>query len=197
MQIIDHIQFGPFSTQYHSALVNDDFKSSLSGFLRSELFSQLDEPVSDADGTLTATFNNDRFCGPNSLVRNIFTLKISLYGDDGKSDLKSDIEYNPDTSAFSQRTGHGHNFYLWTPRRRQNRENEMEMIQRLVDEYRRTHKTGLVCPICQGNVTGVDDPSIFDLRCVNNRCFVYNYHKDEDGRLAHGHFFTYHPAIRG
>ena len=158
--------------------------------------SQLDEPAREASGTLTATFDNDRYCGPNSLVRNIFTLEIALYGEDGKSDLKSDIVFNSGTSAFSGRTGHGHHFYLWTPKRKAHRENELEMIQRLVDDFRRTHMTGLKCPICQGNVAGVDDPLTFELRCVDSRCFVYNYHKDEDGRLAHGHFFTYHPTFR-
>lgn len=195
MQIIDHLQFGPFSTQYHAGLVNDKFKAALSGFLESALFSQLDEPASDADGTVTATFNNERYCGPNSLVRNVFTLEVSLYGCDGKSDLKSDIEFHPDTLAFSPRAGHGNNFYLWTPKRKKNRENELGIIQRLVDDFQRTQKVGLSCPICKGTVTGVDDPSIFDIRCIDNRCFVYNFHKYEDGRLAHGHFFTCHPEM--
>jgi len=196
MQLVDQIQFGPFSTQYHSALVDLKFKTALSAFLDRGLLTQLDEPADDAAGTLVATFDNDRYCGPNSLVRNLFTLELTLFGPDGTSDLKSDIEFDANTKSFSARTGHGHHFYLWTPSRKQDREAEMGLIQRLVDDFQRDHGVGIKCPICNGHVSAIDDPAIFDVRCTEQRCFQYNYHKDDTGRLAHGHFFTKHPAIR-
>ncbi len=196
MRPVDHIDFGPFSTRYHTTLVDDDFKTSLSAFLDAKLLPQLDVPSDDAAGSLVATFDSDRYCGPNSLVRDIFTLEITLFGPDGNSELKSDIEFHRETETFSPRSGHGHHFYLWTPSRKRAREVEMELIQRLVDDYQRTHCVGLTCPICHGRVEGIDDPMTFDVRCTGQRCFVYNYHKDEAGRLAHGHFFTKHPELR-
>jgi hypothetical protein len=196
MKLVDQIQFGPFSTHYHANLVDADFKTALSAFLDSKLLPQLDEPTDDADGMLVATFDSDRYCGPNSLVKNIFTLEMTLLGPDGNSELKTDIEFHPNTKTFSPRAGYGHHFYVWTPRRKRDRETELELIQRLADDFQRTHRVGLKCPICHGNVTGVDDPTIFDIRCTEQRCFVYNYHKDENGRLAHGHFVTKHPELR-
>jgi hypothetical protein len=196
MQIVDRIQFGPYSTQYHSAIVTNQFKLSLSTFLNTNLLNQLDEPACDANGKLTSTFTSDRYCGPNSLVRNLFSLEIELFGADGKSDLKADIEFHPETQTFSPRSGYGHHFYLWTPSRKRNRDFELKMIRVVVEDFRRTHDKELRCPICHGTLTGVDDSLTFDLRCTDHRCFVYNYHKDEDGRLAHGHFFTKHPETR-
>ena len=196
MRIVDEIQFGPFSSAYHRGLVDDDFKATLQRFLEREMLPQIDDPVLEADGTLSATFDNERYCGPNSLVRNIFTLEIVLVGDAGKSELKSDITYCDADGSFAPRTGHGHHFYVWTPTRRRNREQELESIQRTVDDIQRGRESNPACPICNGSLSAIDNSDIFDVRCSSNRCFQYNYHKDENGRLAHGHFFTKHPEER-
>lgn len=196
MRLIDRIQFGPFSTRYHSTLVSAEFVASLSSYFDAELVPQLDEPIDDADGSLTATFDSERFCGSNSLIRNIFTLELSTFGPDGSSEMEADIEFCPENCTFTPRFGHGHYFYLWTPSRKQAREAENVLIQRLVDDYRCTHQVGMKCPICQGSVSGIDNPRTLDVRCIDQRCFVYNFHKDEDGNMAHGHFFTKHPSLR-
>jgi hypothetical protein len=196
MRIVDELRFGPFSAAYHRALANDEFKATLQDFLERELLPQLDEPILEADGTLAATFDCDRYCGPNSLVRDIFTLDVVLVGDGGRSDLKSDIVFNASDGSFSPRTGHGHHFYVWTPTRRRNRERELEAIQRVVDDIQHGRESNPECPICAGSLAAVNNADIFDVRCTDNRCFQYNYHKDENGRLAHGHFFAKHPEER-
>lgn len=196
MRIVDEIRFGPFSSAYHRGLVNDEFKARLQQFLERELLPQLDEPIREADGTIAATFDSDRYCGPNSLVRDIFTLEIVLVGDAGTSELKSDITFDVADGSFAARTGHGHHFYVWTPTRRQNRAHELEAIQRAVDDIQRGREFNPECPICAGSLSAINNPDIFDVRCTDNRCFKYNYHKDENGRLAHGHFFTKHPEER-
>jgi hypothetical protein len=196
MQLVDQIQFGHFSASYHRQLVNATFKEQLERFLQRALLPQLDSPLREMDGTLTATFDKEENCGPNSLVRDIFTLDCIAVCDDGTSDLKSDIVYIPTSGTFTPRTGRDRYFYVWTPARKRRREHELAAIQRVVDDIMRGERSGLACPICGGIITAINDADIFDARCTRQRCFVYNFHKDERGRLAHGHFLTKHPMKR-
>lgn len=195
MRLVEQLQFGPFSSAYHRELVGDEFTAGLERFLQGELLPQLSEPLRDAEGTLTATFDADRFCGPKSLVRDIFTLELVLVSDAGTSELKSDIVFNAADWSFFPRTGHGNFFYLWTPARKEQRQSEMAEIQCLIDDIQRG-ESNRECPVCHQPVSAIDNSATFDVRCHSNRCFQYNYHKDERGRLAHGHFFTKHPMKR-
>ncbi len=196
MLIVDSIRFGPFAADYHRSVVNEQFKATLERFFDRELIPQLDEPIVSADGTFSATFDSDRYCGPNSLVRDIFSLELVLVGDGGNSELKSDVVFDRESGTFSPRTGHGHFFYLWTPSRKRRRKREFELIQRLVDDIQANRTSLLACPICGGTLSAINNADIFDVRCPAKRCFHYNYHKDGEGRLSHGHFFTKHPGER-
>jgi hypothetical protein len=196
MQLVGTIRFGPFYTSYHRDLVDATFKKQLERFLRDNLLPQLDSPLQELEGTLTATFDNEKNCGPNSLVRDIFTLECVAVCDDGTSDLKSDIVYDPVGRTFAPRTGFDRYFYVWTPARKRAREDELAAIQRVVDDIMRGDRSEFACPICGGHITAINNPDIFDARCSRQHCFVYNFHKDERGRLAHGHFFTKHPMKR-
>jgi hypothetical protein len=197
MQLVDQIRFGPFSAAYHRALVNDDFKAQLDRFLRANLLPQLDSPLQELDGTLNATFDGDGSCGPSSLVRDIFTLDCVLICDDGDSDLKADIVYDRVADRFKPRTGRNHFFYVWTPARKARREAEMAEIQRVVDGIMHGKRNSTACPICGGKLFAINTTDLFDARCVDRHCFAYNFHKDNRGRLAHGHFKTLHPQKRG
>ncbi len=110
MALIDKIEFGPFTTSYHRDLVDTTFKEKLDHFLKGSLLSQLDSPLLELSGRLIATFDNVRNCGPNSLVRDIFTLECVAVCDDGTSDLKSDIVYDRKHGIFTPRTGFDHYF---------------------------------------------------------------------------------------
>ena len=197
MQIVNKLQLGPFKSHYHRELVGNAFLVSLEQFLAKQLLPKLDGEPNNADGSLIATFPLERNCGPSSLVRDIFTLELQVDGSDGTSHLKADIVYDPLTRTFSPRTGHDHQFYVWTPARKIQRESLMEKIQRLMDDIQRHRQYDDSCPICRGQLSVVDDANMFDVRCREKRCFNYNYHKDERGRLAHGHFRVVHPAMIG
>src|SRR5262245_52312403 len=114
----DAIVYGPFNAEYHRAAVNGAFKRALRELLESKLLPQLDHDFIDASGTLTACFDEDRFCGPNSLVRDRFRLEFQFFGADGESRIKTEITYNGH-GRFSVRRGHS--FYLWTPSRQRKR----------------------------------------------------------------------------
>lgn len=196
MRLVDYIQIGPFATAYHQGIVGEAFLTALSEFLEREVVGQLDGPVVDAEGTLVATHGKDVHCAPTSLVRDFFTLDLTIFGDDGISELKGDIVYHPATKTFTPRFGHGPYFYLWTPSRKWQAESEKELIQQLVDDIVAGRSIDTSCPLCRGRIKASNDPQMLDVRCVDHECFVYSYHKDEQGRLLHGHFWTKHPAER-
>ena len=196
MRLTDHVRFGPFKTPYHRDLVDADFVHTFEQFLFANLMPQFDSPLRELDGSLTAAFDNEKNCGPNSLVRDIFSFECIAICDDGKSELKSDVVFDATGRTFTPRHGFDRYFYVWTPNRKRQRELELLQIQSVVDDIMRGNLTGLACPICRGNISAVNNTDIFDARCLRHRCFVYNYHKDERGRLAHGHFFTTHPMKR-
>lgn len=195
-RIVDHLQIGPFSTAYHRALVSDKFTTALERFLQLKLAPQLNEAIHNTNGTVKATFDHKRFCGPSSLIRNIFTLELHLTSDTGPSELKADVIFDPEELSFATRKGHDFFFYLWTPQRKRQREEENARIQRFVSDIKRNRTAPMMCPICGGPVRHLDRDDLFDVACTDNRCFKYNYHKDENGRLAHGHFFRRHPQER-
>lgn len=118
MSLVDQLQFGPFATEHHRALVNEDFVTAFQQFLERVRFPQTHGPIRDANRTLTAAFDHDRYGGPSSLVRNIFTFNVVLHSDEGTSELKADVVYDSRQCSFAPRTGHGHSFYLWTPTRK-------------------------------------------------------------------------------
>jgi hypothetical protein len=195
MRLVDHIEIGPFTASYHRALVNDVFISSLASFLDDALLSQCDMTPDEAEGSLVAVFDAERYCGENSLVRDLFTLDLRLFADDGVSEIKADIVYDPQSRNFAARPGHNRRFYLWTPRRKEIREDHLAAIQRIVDDVLAGRTVVACCPFCSGAIDVVNDRSLFDVRCLGKRCFEYNYHKDDRGRLLHGHFFTSPAAL--
>lgn len=196
MRLVNQIRFGPFKASYHRSLVDAAFIEQFELFLQANLVPQLDSTIREFDGTLMATFDNEKNCGPNSLVRDIFTFECSITCDDGTSELKADVVCDPKSHTFRPRTGFECFFYVWTPNRRKIHESELGEIQRVVDAILRGYSTLLACPICGGTITAINNEKLFDARCTRQRCFVYNYHKDKRGRLAHGHFFTTHPMKR-
>jgi len=186
----DAIVYGPFSAEYHRVLVNDTFKGALREFLASKLVPQLDHAFTDATGTLTACFDEDRFCGPNSLVRDCFRLEFQFRGPDGESRIKTEIVYNRD-GQFSARRGHS--LYLWTPSRQRKRQLEKEAIQKTVDGILDNAIQRPSCPLCSAELQVINVPTLFDVVCPSG-CFNYNFHRDEKGRPLHGHFFMGSPS---
>jgi hypothetical protein len=185
----DAIVYGPFNAEYHRALVNDSFKRALREALTAKLLPQLDHDFTDATGTLAACFDEDRFCGPNSLVRDCFRLEFQFRGPDGESRIKTEITYN--RGEFSARRGHS--LYLWTPSRQRKRQLKEEAIQRTVGAILDNALDRPSCPLCSAELHVINAPALFDVVCPN-RCFKYNFHRDEKGRPLHGHFFMGSPS---
>jgi hypothetical protein len=188
----DAIVYGPFKAEYHRVLVDDSFKRALSEFLASKLLPQLDHAFTDATGTLSACFDEDRFCGPNSLVRDCFRLEFAFRGADGESRIKTEVVYNLGGLFAVRRGRRGYSLYLWTPSRQRKRQSEQEAIQRTVRAILDHVNDHPSCPLCSAALKVVDAPALFDVVCPN-RCFNYNFHRDEKGEPLHGHFFMCDP----
>ena len=188
ISIVHSIRFGPFATDYHQSLVNEEFKTKLGLFLDREILPQMDAPLVSAEGKLVATYNHDRHCGPNSLVRNIFSLDLVLVADDGVSKLKTDIAFDPLSKIFCGRSGRQASPFLWTPARKLKRDQQEASINNFISETKRGNTGALTCPICNGTVLGTNNENIGELRCADRSCFKYDYTQNRDGKIIHSRF---------
>jgi hypothetical protein len=181
------IEYGPFATAYHRAALDDDFKSALSMFLESELLPQVDERFESTSGTLQAAFDDERYCGPNSLVKDRYILDFTFHGTASEVNVKANLEFAPMLRTFQCRDRSG--LYLWTARRRVEHNAKVHGIQSLCERIARREIRSAECPQCSRALTITDVPDLFDVRCPS-RCFNFNFHRDPaTGEFLHGHFF--------
>lgn len=192
MTALHALQFGPFSTAYHEQLVTDAFKESARRFVATRILPQVDHDIIEIDGTLTPRATVDENCGPNSAVKNCFELDIRFFGQNAAdySELKADLWYRPDSGTFQVATRSS--LYVWTPTRLEERISQKAAIHRVVDSVLQHEVSTAFCPVCFANVSLINTPDYFHAACPN-KCFRYNFHKDEKGRFLHGHFFMFQP----
>ena len=191
MRIADHLRLGKCRTKYHRALVDDCFFDALGHLLDDTISAQLQEPLLSATGTVTPTYNHKRHCGPISLVRDIFTVDARFQSESGETTLKADVMY--DLSSQSFRPRNDYDYYFWTPERQEKHKDNISKIEQYIDRIKRDVDATHRCPICDGMLSVTDSTKLFNVRCVDSDCFVYNYHRDEKGRILHGHFFPSRP----
>lgn len=183
------IRFGPFSTEYHRRAVDEAFRAALDAYLTKELLPQVEEPFESTRGSLTAEVNEDRFCGPHSLVRDVYRLEFAFVRAGSVDELKCQIRRNPKTGGFGPRYPHGR-LYLWTRRRKAEDKEFWSALDEIVRRVGRGEKGEWHCPRC-GSVLRLHDlPDLFDLSCPGG-CFNYNYHRDPVTKEPrHGYFFS-------
>jgi hypothetical protein len=185
------VTFGPFLSEYHRALVGETFREALGDFIRERLLSQVDHQVDAMVGGVVACFDEDKYCGPNSAVRNLFRLNLAFRHEDDESRIEIDLECGPQAAGFSPRRGES--LYVWTPSRRNRRQAEQTSVRLMVKHILEEGVQIALCPLCSLPLRVVNTAAIFDVSCPA-RCFKFNFHKDEDGQPLHGHFFMGKPA---
>lgn len=189
--IFSNIQFGPFKSNYHALAITEDFKDGLNDYLEKHLLTQVEEPFEAVSGSLLAAYDEERYCGPNSIVRDIYKFEFSFHRSSGDDTIKEELVFNPQTKRFSTRRNAP--LYLWTNKRRTKYQQQSTCIQMLCEKIAKRAVVEAVCPLCAAKLAVHDEPSLFDVRCPN-RCFNYNYHRDpKDGAFLHGHFFQNKP----
>ncbi|PXX38524.1 hypothetical protein [Undibacterium pigrum] len=186
------IQFGPFASAYHSQSTSAEFKLAFSKFLEQHLLPQVEHPFDSTSGTLLASYDDEKYCGPNSLVRDIYNFDFSFHRKSGDDSIKIELVFNARDQSFSTRRNKP--FYLWTVSRRERYQEQGQRIEALCQRIAKQEPVNAVCPICSTSLHVHDSPTLFDVRCPN-RCFNYNYHRDPvDGQFLHGHFFRGDPV---
>jgi hypothetical protein len=183
------IVFGPFQTAYHSGAVDEQFREALSFYLEQDLLPQVDEPFESTEGSLVAAFNEEKYCGPNSLVKDAYVLDFSFVRNDGRDTIKIELVRDPKTGGFRPRY-RGRGLELSTAKRRSEGEAFLRKIQLKVAEIIDGKEVSLVCPSCNGEMELVNNAHLFDLSCPNG-CIAYNFHRDPTtGDAMHGHVYS-------
>src|SRR5262249_6488169 len=150
---------------------------------------QVDEPYDRTHGRLTAAFNQDKYCGPNSAIRDAYKFEFYFVRKNGADEIKADIFRDSKTGLFRQRFK-GRQFFLWTAKRKAEQHKFQSSVQEIVERIQHGEESEWTCPRCAARLTLVDSPALFDLRCPVG-CFDYNFHRDPQTKtFAHGHFFT-------
>lgn len=186
------IEFGPFQTAYHNMAVDEAFREALSVYLERELLPQLDEDYERTQGRLIAEFNEEKYCGPSSAVRDAYKLEFSFIHQGGTDETKAQIYRDSTTGAFRARF-RGAPLVLWTVKRKAEQASFRAAIEAMAKRILAGEKSEWVCPRCSAPVSLIDSANLFDLRCSRS-CFNYNFHRDPKTKeFLHGHFFARPP----
>lgn len=188
-----NIVYGPFHTAYHREAVDEKFREALAAYLEKHLLPQVDEPYDSTEGSLVASFNEDKYCGPNSLVKDAYRLEFAFVRASGRDTIKADLLWERGSGSFRPRY-RGKELVLSTARRRAATDAFMREVRKLVDEILAGGSPDLTCPSCGLPMSLVNRPGLFDLSCRSG-CVAYNFHRDpETGQAMHGHVFV-HPRL--
>jgi len=182
------IEFGPFKSTYHNGAVDTDFREALSDYLAAQLLPQVDEPFDTTFGRLLAAYDDQKYCGPNSAVRDIYSLEFEFRRSSGADTIKVDLAFSSKHRSFSARY-RGKPLYLWTALRKEGQIRRTNGIKEVCDRILRGEAPTARCPCCGAALHVVNTSDLFDVSCPE-RCFNYNFHRDpETGTFLHGHFF--------
>ena len=182
------IKFGPFQSDYHKSATGADFREALSQYLVAELLPQVDEPFDRAVGSLRAAYDDQKYCGPHSAVRDLYTLEFEFQRSAGGDPIKIDLAFSPKEASFSPRRL-GQPLYLWTTARKEARSHLQLRIKEICDRILRGEISGARCPVCNADLHVINNSGLFDVSCPGH-CFNYNFHRDpQTGEFQHGHSF--------
>jgi hypothetical protein len=185
----DTIQYGPFSTEYHRRAVDDQFRASLEAYLSKELLPQVDEPFESTAGTLQAEVNEERFCGPHSLVKDLYSLEFAFVRPTSTDELTAKIRWNARMDSFQPRYKH-QPLFLWTAQRKNENRAFERLAARLARRSEQEHAGPLECPRCGSDLRLTDTPDLFDLSCPRG-CYCFGFHRDPATReFRNGHFLS-------
>ena len=111
----------------------------------------------------------------------------------GISSYKAKLKYKD--SKFKPRRGSS--LYLWTPKRKVEREIQVKGIEAIVQKVVNNSEINDKCPICNSDISYINNQHILDISC-NEHCFNYHYHKNPNsGKFVHGHFHIREPEYDG
>jgi len=85
-------------------MIADGLLTRLEMFISEDLASQLPMPADDIHGTIVPCFDEERYCGPNSAVKDVYRLELSFQaGAEVIGNFRDDISY--DTASHPAKVG--------------------------------------------------------------------------------------------
>ena len=185
------VRFESFVTEYHKKLITGNFKADLENYLCKELLPQVTIPFNLTKGSLKPSYNEERFCGENSAVKNLFSFEFRFSDNNQVEEIKVELKYLPQKRNFVVR--YKKPLYLWTIPRQQSQRTNAKQIEDICNSILGNEIETANCPVCEKPVRICNSPSLFDVSC-SNLCFTYDFHRNaETGAFEHGHFFMKEP----
>ena len=175
-------------------MIESGLLSRLETFITTDLASQLPVPADDVHGTFVPCFNEERYCGPNSAVKDVYRLELSFQaGSEIVGTFMDDISYDTAARTFGPRRRH-RRLLVITKARQEAQRALAEAVNALCQRIGKEHLTEAACPQCSTDLKIIDSPGLFDVTCPQG-CFNYNFHTDPaSGQFQHGHVFFKQPA---
>ncbi|MEZ6138682.1 MAG: hypothetical protein R3C53_27675 [Pirellulaceae bacterium] len=180
-------------TSYHRGMIESGLLLRLQQFIIDDLSPQLPAPVDLVDGNITPCYNEDRYCGPSSAVKDTYRLDIRfLAASEVLGTFKEEIEDDLRSHGFKARYRH-RKLLVITQARRAAQEALGRAVQTLCYRIAHEQRTSASCPKCQNALNIIDGPRLFYVTCPSG-CFTYDFHRDpKSGEFLHGHVFFGQP----
>lgn len=182
------------STSYHRGMIADGLLTRLEMFISEDLAPQLPVPADNIHGTIVPCFDEERYCGPNSAVKDVYRLELSFQaGAEIVGIFRDDISYDSVSQTFGPRRRH-RKLIVVTQAWEEAQKAWAEAVHTICERISKKHLTEAACPKCTTALNIIDSPALFDVSCPQ-RCFNYNFHRDPaSGEFQHGHVFYGQPA---
>ena len=182
----EKIEFGPFRSEYHNEATTSEFQKALDDYLTAELLPQVNEPFDSTFGRLLATYDDPKYCGPNSAVRDIYSLEFEFRRSGGVDAIKIDLTFSTNSRSFSPRR-RGQRLYLWTRARKEAQLRRSNSVKDVCERILSGDTSTTSCPCCGSELRIHKSPELFDVSCPAF-CFRFNFHRDPlTGAFQHGH----------
>lgn len=157
--------FGPFKTAYFQEAVDDQFRADFFAFARSQLLPRIkdEKPVFMCE--VDAAYDDDRYLGPHSALKNRYQMEISFILPTGVERLSGLLIYDRATGSFSPGRGE---IYWKGASDNAVAASRANMIQRIAYRYNQGQRK-ILCPICSDALLEFDCYGSYDWGYFNCR----------------------------
>jgi hypothetical protein len=177
------------SSTYHRDMIAGGLLASLEAFILERLAPEFPEPPDEVHGTIVPCHDDDRYCAPNSVVKDFYAVELSFQtGTEYIGSFESELSYDVKTRTFQPR--------WWTRKPLVSIKADEEALKALVQAVHNLRNridqeklTEAACPKCSKKLRIDSSPDSLFLGCRGG-CFLYNSPRDsESGQLQEGQLF--------
>jgi len=170
------IAFGPFKTEHHNQAVDQRFRECFFTYLTEQVLPKVEGSFTTAEGKLTSHYDDIKFFGPNSILKNRYFYKITFRSPEGEERALGEVDYDRQHGTFIPgRIKPPHVRTLSHQRRIQDM---MDKCLSIVQRYRAGERE-IACPYCglPLSIWYLEDRDLIkNIACPTKGCF--NVHFD-------------------